>query len=45
MEAELLQQTIFDRQTNQQKSFDETNVLFDVTAYSAHQPKRPVGQQ
>lgn len=35
----------YDTKSNQQKSFDETNVLFDVTAFGAHQPKRPAGQQ
>lgn len=32
--------TYFDRQTNQQKQFDETNVLFDVVASGVHQPKK-----
>ena len=35
----------FDRNTNQQKQFDETNVLFDVVSFGVHQPKRPASQQ
>lgn len=36
--------TYFDPKSNQQKSFDETNVLFDVTAYGVHTPKKPASQ-
>lgn len=44
MQGIVKNKTFTDRQTNIQKSFDETTVLFEVVNFQPHQPKKPASQ-